>query len=140
MDSIEEARVRLTERLEELRPFVDEARRIEQLLASMDTLAEERHSPSPDSVTGAAKRLPAESRKLHILALLRDRGELRVKELAEALEVTPGRVVQLVDDLEAAGTARRVEGGVEITSAGLDLVPPQIKITFGGIYKVAAVQ
>ncbi len=135
MDAIEKARSQLTRRLEELRPFVDEARRIERLLASMDTVIQDRPSPSPDSVTGAARRLPAASRKLHILALLRDQDKLRIRDLAEALDVTPGRVVQLVDDLEAEGTAQRVKGGVKITSAGLDLVPPEMKITFGGFHK-----
>jgi hypothetical protein len=37
--------------------------------------------------------------------------------------------VQLVDELEADGTARGVDRGVKITGAGLDLVPPEVKIT-----------
>src|SRR5215217_6443927 len=95
----------------------------------MDAVAE--HPLPSSAATGAARRLPSEARKLHMLALLGDKGPLRVKELAEALKLTSGRVVQLVDDLEADGTARRMDRGVEITDAGLDLVPPEVKIKVG---------
>jgi MarR family len=127
VDAIEDVRARLEGRLEELRPYVEEARRIERLLVAIDATVV--HELGPGPVTGAAPRLPAETRKLQILSLLGDRGELRIKALAEALKLTPGRIVQLVDEMEQDGTARRVNRGVKITGAGLDLVPPEVRIT-----------
>ncbi len=88
VDAIGDVRSRLEDRLEELRPYVGEARRIERLLVAIDATVEDEQSPG--LVTGAARRLPAETRKLQILTLLRDRGELRIKELAEALKLTRG--------------------------------------------------
>jgi predicted Rossmann fold nucleotide-binding protein DprA/Smf involved in DNA uptake len=129
---IGETREKLQARLQELQPCLDEAARIDRLLKAMDALDSE-----PGSGGGDAQRLPAETRKLQILGVLRDTPIMRIKELAEALKVTPGRAVQLVNELEAEGTANRVEGGVAITGAGRSLVPPKMKIKVGSWERVA---
>jgi len=84
----------------------------------------------PTSEPRWGQRLPASDRKLQLLTLVRDR-RLRIKDLAETLQLTPGRIAQLVNDLEAEGTAKRTKEGVKITSAGLDLVPPKTEVAIG---------
>lgn len=128
---IEQTREKLQHRLEELQHCLDEAAEIRALLKAMDAL-------QADGTAGPRQplHLPAKTRKLQLLGVLRDRQIHRIKELAEALQVTPGRVVQLVNELEEGGTAKRVEGGVEITPDGLEV--PEMKITIGSWQKVAA--
>ena len=41
--------------------------------------------------------------------------------------------MELVEELEADGTASRINRGVKITSAGLDLVPPEMRIKVGAV-------
>jgi hypothetical protein len=127
MTLIDETRERLEARLQELQPCVDEAEQIRALLKTMDGSPAEGHADDRPM-----RHLPAKVRKLQVLGILRENGIVRVKELAEALQVTSGRAVQLVNELEAEGTARRIEGGVEITADGLDLVPPEMEITTVG--------
>jgi len=126
MTVIGDTRQKLQARLQELQPCLDEAAKIRRLLKAMDTLESE-----PGSGLSDAQRLPAETRKFQVLGVLRESPVVRIKELAAALQVSPGRAVQLVNELEAEGAAKRVEGGVKITDAGLDLVPPEVKIKVG---------
>jgi hypothetical protein len=122
MAVIDDTRRDLEARLEELQPYLDEAAQIRRHLKAWEALE--------DGGGGAQVRhLPVKTRKLQLLSVLRDRSVWRVKEIAEALDVTPGRVVQLVNELEEDETARRVEGGVEITPIGME--QPEIKITTG---------
>lgn len=127
MDAIDKARKDLEERLFELKPYLEEAARIRQLLRVMEDAKTEGVSGSVDR-----PRVSGEARRLQILTLLRDSdGPIRVGELADRLAVTSGRVSQLASRLEKAGLVTRSSKGVAITSAGLDEVPPEIQITVG---------
>lgn len=129
MAVIEETRDRLQARLRELQPYLDEAAQIRKLLKAMAALESGQASDAQ-----GGQRLSAETRKLQVLNALQDGAIVRIKDLAETLQVTPGRAVQLVNELEAEGTAKRVEGGVKITPAGLELAPP--KVTVPGVFRV----
>jgi DNA-binding transcriptional ArsR family regulator len=127
IDVIAKARKDLENRLLELGPVLEEAARIRQLLRVMEDAETEGVSGSVDR-----PRISGEARRLQILTLLRDGdGPLRVGALADRLAVTPGRVSQLVGKLEKAGLVTRNSKGVEITSAGLEQVPPEVQITVG---------
>jgi mannosyltransferase len=66
-----------------------------------------------------ATRLPAEARKLQILTPLRDRGEPRIKELAEALQGYPGACRAAGRGTGARRDRDQGQPGVKITGAGL---------------------
>ena len=120
MELIENMREQLETRLRQLQPALDEATQIKKLLDAGQCIG----GQTPRQMLRARTDFLPRLGELHLLALLRHK-PARVKDLAEALQVTPGRVVQLVNALEAEGTAKRIDGGVEITSAGLRFGRPR---------------
>jgi hypothetical protein len=124
--AIDKARQDLEARLLELRPYVEEEARIRRLLAAMDDVElDESGSYDRPRVSGAARRL-------QILALLNDRGgPMRVKDLAEALLISSGRVSQLTATLVEQGLVNRTSSGIEITSTGKEELPPSVEIAVG---------
>jgi MarR family len=117
MDAIEEIRQRVESRLDELRPFVEEARRLESVLAAIQSMPKvEETEDTPSAPRGM--RLPVEVRKNQVLAYLVQKGHARIGEIADALGVSHARAVQLANQLEKDKLVRRTHDGVEITSAG----------------------
>lgn len=125
MEVIDIARKDLEARLLELKPYIDEAERIERLLRTMT----EADLYDREGRYRERHRVRSEARRLQILSLLRDGKEpIRGKDLAKDLGVTAGRVSQLLGKLEADGHVTREPGGVRITGSGLDLVPPDFTV------------
>ncbi|MEJ7872084.1 MAG: helix-turn-helix domain-containing protein [Rubrobacteraceae bacterium] len=69
---------------------------------------------------------------MQILSVLRDAGEpVRVRDIADALAITSGRVSQLVTRMVDDGHVTRTSKGVRLTSEGFDLVPPDLNFRVG---------
>ena len=85
--------------------------------------------------------------RLRVLTALECDGELTMKQIADALEITPRRVTVLVDALEADGLIERyahptdgrstvvaiTEGGLELQRLGWKQLNAQVGVAFGDL-------
>jgi hypothetical protein len=116
VEALSEIREQVVARLEELRPLIREGEQLESVLAAIDALPEEQ--PAVPSSEVAPMRLPVAVRKKQVLALLVERGVVRIGDVGKALGVSHARAVQLANALEGEGLLQRTDGGVEVTSEG----------------------
>ena len=99
-DAIQE----MQRRHEELRPLVEEYNDLDRGLKRIERELREEGDPP--------KRLPLYARKDLALSLIENRPGLLVKDLAEEMDVSPSRVVQILDILEEEGEVVRKKRGV----------------------------
>lgn len=85
--------------------------------------------------------------RLRVLNALECNGELAMKQIAEVLEITPRRVTDLVDALEADGLIERyahptdgrstvveiTEAGFELQRQGWELLNTKVAVAFGDL-------
>lgn len=122
----------LAVRMDELRPAVAEAKRIERRLASLVAWLE---APQGSDISGR-RAFPTELRVLQVLELLQSEPQLRRADVARALNLTPGRAGQLVEMAIANGEAaedagrrlRLTESGTR-RAQGIHPEQPQVTIT-----------
>jgi DNA-binding MarR family transcriptional regulator len=96
----DDVRNQIIERLEELRPLLEERQRLEEMLAAMDRV---------DGARGgeAGKRQPLEARKGQVAAVIKESPGIRVKDIAPRLGLSVPRVVQIVNALADDGAVLR---------------------------------
>ena len=110
MSFLSEQRQVIQRRLRELRPYVEEAERLERVLDALG-------GPTTDRRSRRNMRL--EDRKSQVVALVADYPGLRRKQIAEHLDLTAARAGQIVNGLLAEGTLRD-EGGSIFLPGGTD--------------------
>lgn len=111
---MEDTRIRLEARLDEIQAILDEGEQIKALLRTMDEV-----SAGPVAHGETEERMSVEARNLQILEYLRDNEGVRNRDLAEALQLTSGRIAQLLKDLLADGLVERTDGTLSLTGAGM---------------------
>lgn len=110
---MKETRKRLEDRLVEIQPILDEGEQIKALLKTMDDVDA---GPVPH---GEGERMSVASRNLQILEFIRVHDGARNRDLAEALDLTPGRIAQLLKVLMADGRVARTNGKLLLTDDGV---------------------
>lgn len=123
MDLVQRISAEIDARREELRPLVDEERRLRDVLAALDGL-ENASGPRTESRrpsgrereargrTGSRgrRRLPTAEREAQILEIVAARPMISSADLAQAIGVTRNRLYQLTTSLVEQGRLERADG------------------------------
>ncbi|WDT93912.1 winged helix-turn-helix transcriptional regulator [Thermoleophilum album] len=119
-DFLDEKIKEMEARLRELRPLVDEYKRLEKALAALRGTAARPQVESTRRTrrrtTGGRRgpRRPRGSRTQEALELISQNPGIKVRELADRMQITPNYVYQLLPKLESEGKVERRDGGIYI--------------------------
>lgn len=113
MNFVEGTRKQLEDRLAEIQPILDEGEQIKALLQTMDDVAAGSFYPGD-----TRKRMSLESRNYQVLSFVHNHEPARNRDLVRALNLTSGRITQLLGKLEADGLVERTGRELRLTSAG----------------------
>jgi CRP-like cAMP-binding protein len=122
-DFLEDKKKEIAARLEELRPLVDEFRRLEAAAAALDGVGREpARAPARRAATPAASRRTngegSESRgrgrpkgtgtrSKQALGLVRDRPGITIPELADAMDIKQNYLYRVMPELQKDGLVRK---------------------------------
>jgi len=119
-DFLDEKIQEMEARLRDLRPLVDEYKRLEKALAALRGTATRPQAESTRRTrrrtTGGRRgpRRPRGSRTQEALELISQNPGIKVRELADRMQITPNYVYQLLPKLESEGKVERRDGGIYI--------------------------
>ena len=116
-DFLDEKRKEIDARLRELRPLVDEYRRLERAAEALAGVADgqgrraQRRSPS--SRRGARRGRPRGSgtRAIQAFELVRSRPGIKIPELADAMGIKANYLYRVLPSLESEGKITKRDGG-----------------------------
>lgn len=118
----------IDQRLEELRPMVEEAQQLEQALAALPEGrparssarggggSSARSSAARAGTRGRISRAEAEKRRARVLAILSEDPTTKPATLAMMLGTSPGNIYGLLRRLEQQGTLKRKNGRYRVTA------------------------
>jgi hypothetical protein len=117
-DFLEEKRKEIEGRLRELRPLVDEFRRLEQAAAALQGVGgngrRARGGPARRRATGGRRRgrpRGSGTRAIQALELVRARPGITIRELADAMKIKANYLYRVMPTLESEGKVRKRNGG-----------------------------
>jgi DNA-binding CsgD family transcriptional regulator len=135
MELLDRVEKEIKDRLEELRPLLREAQRLESALRQLGS--QKREAPAPAATparrtrrstaaaggsrtrartaTGTARRgrrtrVSGEKRREQLVSLARENPDIKAREIAQRLGTTPNNIYNLIRRLEAEGTISRRDG------------------------------
>ena len=134
MELLDRVEKEIRDRLEELRPLLREAERLEAALRQLGSQKEasgggpattRRSRSAPATATrtrgagrrtagprrrGRRTRVSGEKRREQLVSLARENPNIKAREIAERLGTTPNNIYNLIRRLEAEGTLERRDG------------------------------
>ena len=133
MELLERVEKDIKKRLDELRPAVEESKRLEDALRQLGSQAKattpgRRRGRPPGSSTrstpatrtprstagrrrrGRRTRVSGERRREQLVTLARENPDIKAREIADQLGTTPNNIYNLIRRLESEGTIQRRDG------------------------------